>query len=184
MSSTSTSPWRGPSSSTVSIVNGIPALWATAARTCMEAPLGLVTECLSETGGTIDDRYARSADPRFPCLDRDGTEAVFRGDGGVAHLVSEADGLGRRHRPWLRRSAAQERSRNADRSDAARPQVPGREWTIARIMKIAILDDYFETVRTLACFAKLAGHDVTIWNDHLQEVDALAERLKDTEALV
>src|SRR5260221_2718490 len=106
LSSTSTSPWRGPSSATVLIVNGIPALWATAARTCMEAPLGLVTECLSETGGTIDDRYARSADPRFPCLDRDGTEAVFRSDGGVAHLVSEADGLGRRHRPRLRRSAA------------------------------------------------------------------------------
>ena len=51
-------------------------------------------------------------------------------------------------------------------------------------MKIAILDDYFDTVRTLACFAKLAGHEVTIWNDHVQDVDTLAERLKDTEALV
>jgi D-3-phosphoglycerate dehydrogenase / 2-oxoglutarate reductase len=51
-------------------------------------------------------------------------------------------------------------------------------------MKIAILDDYFDTVRTLACFGKLAGHDVTVWNDHVQDVDALAERLKDTEALV
>ena len=39
-------------------------------------------------------------------------------------------------------------------------------------------------MRTLDCFAKLAGHDVTIWNDHVQDVDALAERLKDTEALV
>lgn len=51
-------------------------------------------------------------------------------------------------------------------------------------MKISILDDYHDTVRTLACFKKLEGHDVTIWNDHVQDVDALAERLADTEALV
>lgn len=51
-------------------------------------------------------------------------------------------------------------------------------------MRITILDDYFDTLRTLDCFAKLAGHDVTIWNDHLQDVDGLAERLRDTEALV
>ena len=51
-------------------------------------------------------------------------------------------------------------------------------------MKISVLDDYHDTVRTLPCFRKLAGHDVTIWNDHVQDVDALAERLKDTEALV
>jgi D-3-phosphoglycerate dehydrogenase / 2-oxoglutarate reductase len=30
----------------------------------------------------------------------------------------------------------------------------------------------------------LAGHDVTIWNDHAQDLDALAERLNDTEVLV
>jgi D-3-phosphoglycerate dehydrogenase len=51
-------------------------------------------------------------------------------------------------------------------------------------MKISVLDDYHDTVRTLACFKKLDGHDVTVWNDHLQDTDALAERLKDTEALV
>jgi D-3-phosphoglycerate dehydrogenase / 2-oxoglutarate reductase len=51
-------------------------------------------------------------------------------------------------------------------------------------MKISILDDYFETLRTLDCFGKLAGHDVTIFNDHVQDVDALAERLRDTEVLV
>jgi D-3-phosphoglycerate dehydrogenase len=51
-------------------------------------------------------------------------------------------------------------------------------------MKITILDDYFDTVRHLPCFAMLDGHEVTILNDHLQETDALAERLKDTEALV
>ena len=51
-------------------------------------------------------------------------------------------------------------------------------------MKISILDDYHDTVRTLECYKKLAGHEVRIWNDHVQEVDALAERLQDTEALV
>lgn len=51
-------------------------------------------------------------------------------------------------------------------------------------MKITILDDYHDTIRTLDCFRKLDGHDVTIWNDHVQDVDALADRLADTEALV
>jgi D-3-phosphoglycerate dehydrogenase len=51
-------------------------------------------------------------------------------------------------------------------------------------MKIAILDDYFDTVRTLPCFSKLAGHEVTIWNDHVQDDAVLAERLRDTEVLV
>jgi D-3-phosphoglycerate dehydrogenase len=50
-------------------------------------------------------------------------------------------------------------------------------------MRIAILDDYFDTVRGLPCFAMLDGHDVTIWNDHLQDTDGLAERLRDTEVL-
>jgi D-3-phosphoglycerate dehydrogenase len=51
-------------------------------------------------------------------------------------------------------------------------------------MKITILDDYFDTLRTLECFRELDGHDVTIWTDHVQEIEALAERLRDTEALV
>jgi len=51
-------------------------------------------------------------------------------------------------------------------------------------MKITILDDYQNAVRGLACFSRLAGHDVTIWNDHTKDVDVLGERLKDTEALV
>src|SRR3982751_5139530 len=51
-------------------------------------------------------------------------------------------------------------------------------------MNITILDDYFDTLRTLDCFNKLAGHNVTIWNDHVQDTDALAERLKDAEVLV
>src|SRR5687767_10796388 len=51
-------------------------------------------------------------------------------------------------------------------------------------MRIAILDDYHDTLRTLECFKKLAGHEVKVWNDHVQDTDALAGRLKDAEALV
>src|SRR5947208_10041464 len=51
-------------------------------------------------------------------------------------------------------------------------------------MKIAILDDYHDTLRTLHCFSKLSGHDVTIWNDHVQDVDALTSRLHETEVVV
>jgi D-3-phosphoglycerate dehydrogenase len=51
-------------------------------------------------------------------------------------------------------------------------------------VKVTILDDYFDTLRTLPCFVKLAGHEVTVWHDHVQEVDHLAERLRETEVLV
>ena len=50
-------------------------------------------------------------------------------------------------------------------------------------MNITILDDYQNMVKTLAAFGKATGHSVTIWNDHTKNVDVLAERLKDTEAL-
>jgi len=51
-------------------------------------------------------------------------------------------------------------------------------------MNITILTDYQDAVRGLKCFSKLDGHNVKIWNDHVTDTDALAERLKDTEALV
>jgi D-3-phosphoglycerate dehydrogenase len=51
-------------------------------------------------------------------------------------------------------------------------------------MKISILDDYHDTVRTLACFSKLASHDVTIWNDHVQDEGVLAKRLHEAQVLV
>src|SRR6476469_10596216 len=51
-------------------------------------------------------------------------------------------------------------------------------------MKIAILDDDQDTVRTLPAFALLAGHDVTVWNDHVADPKVLAARLADTDALV
>jgi len=51
-------------------------------------------------------------------------------------------------------------------------------------MRVSILDDYHDTLRTLACFEKLKGHDVEIWNDHVQDVDVLAGRLEKTQVLV
>jgi D-3-phosphoglycerate dehydrogenase len=51
-------------------------------------------------------------------------------------------------------------------------------------MKVHILDDWFETLRDLPCFAKLSGHDVTVWTDHELDHERLAARVKDAEALV
>jgi D-3-phosphoglycerate dehydrogenase / 2-oxoglutarate reductase len=51
-------------------------------------------------------------------------------------------------------------------------------------VKVTILDDWFDTLRELPCFEKLAGHNVTVWNDHVEDVEVLAERLRDCEALV
>jgi len=50
-------------------------------------------------------------------------------------------------------------------------------------MNIAVLDDYQDTIRTLSCFGKMAGHHVTIWKDHTKDVEVLAQRLKDVEAI-
>ena len=51
-------------------------------------------------------------------------------------------------------------------------------------VKVAILDDWFDTLRTLPCFARLDDHEVTVFTDHVQDTDALAERLQGFEALV
>jgi D-3-phosphoglycerate dehydrogenase len=51
-------------------------------------------------------------------------------------------------------------------------------------MKLAILDDWFDTLKGLPCFAKLDGIDVTVFNDHLTDVDQLAARLKPFDAVV
>jgi len=51
-------------------------------------------------------------------------------------------------------------------------------------MKVAILDDWFDTLRMLPCFEKLDGHDVTVFTDHIEETEPLAERLQGFDALV
>jgi D-3-phosphoglycerate dehydrogenase len=51
-------------------------------------------------------------------------------------------------------------------------------------MKVTILDDYFDTLRSLPCFDRLSDHEVVVWNDHLHDEDRLTARLLDTDALV
>jgi D-3-phosphoglycerate dehydrogenase len=53
-----------------------------------------------------------------------------------------------------------------------------------RHLRIAIPDDYQNCVRSLACFSKLAAHEVTVFHDTLTNVEALAERLQHFDALV
>lgn len=51
-------------------------------------------------------------------------------------------------------------------------------------MKIAVLDDYQDAVRKLACFRLLQGHDVKVFNNTVKGVGQLAARLSDVEAVV
>lgn len=51
-------------------------------------------------------------------------------------------------------------------------------------MQVSILDDYLDTLRTLECFSSFDGHVVTVWNDHVDDVDVLAECLQSSEVLV
>lgn len=51
-------------------------------------------------------------------------------------------------------------------------------------MKIAILDDYQDSVRHLDCFRLLEGHDVKVFTSSAKGVVQLALRLKDFDALV
>ena len=51
-------------------------------------------------------------------------------------------------------------------------------------MKVHILDDWFNTLRTLPSFARLAEHEVTVWNDHVEDAATLGERLAPAEVLV
>ena len=51
-------------------------------------------------------------------------------------------------------------------------------------MKVHILDDWFDTLRSLPCFKKLDSHEVTVWTDHVADTEQLATRLQDAEVLV
>jgi len=52
------------------------------------------------------------------------------------------------------------------------------------MMRIAILDDYQDAVRGLACYAKLTGHDVHVFHDTLVDPAAIADRLAGFDAVV
>ena len=51
-------------------------------------------------------------------------------------------------------------------------------------MKVHILDDWFDTLRTLPCFSLLEGHETTVWTDHEPDPVRLSARVTDAEALV
>lgn len=51
-------------------------------------------------------------------------------------------------------------------------------------MRVTILDDYFDTLRTLPSFQLLRDHEVQIQQENEQRTEELATRLADTEALV
>ena len=51
-------------------------------------------------------------------------------------------------------------------------------------MRIVIPDDYQDAVRHLESFHKLSGHQVTIYNDTVKDIDQLVERFQDADALV
>jgi D-3-phosphoglycerate dehydrogenase len=51
-------------------------------------------------------------------------------------------------------------------------------------MRIVIPDDYQDAVRNLDCFKLLAGHQVTIYNDSTTDINELAVRFADADALV
>jgi D-3-phosphoglycerate dehydrogenase len=44
-------------------------------------------------------------------------------------------------------------------------------------MDVAILDDWFDTLRTLPCFVMLTGHKVPVFNDHMRGEHALEAEL-------
>ena len=49
-------------------------------------------------------------------------------------------------------------------------------------MRIVIPDDYQDAVRHLACFETLAGHQVTVYHDHTEDVETLATRFQGADA--
>lgn len=51
-------------------------------------------------------------------------------------------------------------------------------------MRIVIPDDYQDAVRHLACFETLAGHQVTVYHDHTEDVETLVTRFQEADALV
>lgn len=51
-------------------------------------------------------------------------------------------------------------------------------------MHIVIPDDYQNVIRTLDCFATLADHQVSVYHDAVDDVQVLAERFADADALV
>jgi len=54
----------------------------------------------------------------------------------------------------------------------------------ASSLRIAVIDDYQDVVRTLDCFEKLQGYEVTVWKDTVTDIGVLARRLAETDVVV
>jgi D-3-phosphoglycerate dehydrogenase / 2-oxoglutarate reductase len=92
----------------------------------------------------------------------------------ISHSPAKSDGEGKKYvRQLPRQSPA-----------AAHDPIGSMSASRTVAMKVTILDDYFDTLRTLPSFGKLRGYQVDVWTDHVEDTDRLAERLKDTEVLV
>jgi D-3-phosphoglycerate dehydrogenase len=51
-------------------------------------------------------------------------------------------------------------------------------------MKIAVIDDYQDAFRSLNCYQKLSGHDITVHHDTEKDPARLAQRLQDADAVL
>ena len=50
-------------------------------------------------------------------------------------------------------------------------------------MKVAVLDDWFDSLRHLSCFQYLDGFEVDIYSDHIEDINSLVKRLLPYEAI-
>jgi D-3-phosphoglycerate dehydrogenase / 2-oxoglutarate reductase len=51
-------------------------------------------------------------------------------------------------------------------------------------MKIVVMDDYQNAFKTLTCYPKLAGHDVVVYTDPETNLEKIADRLKEADAVL
>lgn len=51
-------------------------------------------------------------------------------------------------------------------------------------MKIVVIDDYQNAFKTLKCFSKLSGHEVVVYTDPETDIEKIADRLKEADAVV
>lgn len=56
--------------------------------------------------------------------------------------------------------------------------------TNGKKLRISIINDYQDVVRTLDCFSKIQGHEITIWNDIVSDVEVMSKRLADADVVV
>jgi D-3-phosphoglycerate dehydrogenase len=60
----------------------------------------------------------------------------------------------------------------------------GEKISKGKFMKIVVIDDYQNAFKTLKCFPKLSGHEVVVYTDPETNLEKIAERLRDADAVV